>query len=440
MAQKHFCYHFCYRLQNFCYQRECFCYHWPCKASNFRQISPFSSEKCRPAALKKVKRMKKRINVVFDRKGAVAKTGSGKIELSIYLQAGQRRYETVGTATADQWEAEAQSKQIQSKVKHYEQVINAMMLLGEDMTLENFNRHVCLAMNTTQKNEDSRHMFNGHDQRQSFPDFIEEYMEKEGIKPGTKRRLIVVVDALKRANMLLTLEDLTPANLRKFDEYLHAQGDKSLSTIYGYHKRIHKYTRILWRNEMIASDPYNHVQFKRGSHKERVPLIEDELIKMREAELTGRLDRVRDMFIFMAYTGLAYVDMCSFDFKTMAEKQGEYYYIDSARTKTGSKFYTPILPPAMEVLKKYDYQLPIITNQKMNDYLHLIQDKLGINKNITCHIARHSFATLLLTYDFPMDKTARTLGHKDVKTTQIYGKILKKTIVQHTEHLIAAIR
>lgn len=59
---------------------------------------------------------------------------------------------------------------------------------------------------------------------------------------------------------------------------------------------------------------------------------------------------------------------------------------------------------------------------------------------IISHVGRHSFATLLLTYDFPMDKTARTLGHKDVKTTQIYGKILKKTIVNHSERLIASIR
>ena len=75
----------------------------------------------------------------------------------------------------------------------------------------------------------------------------------------------------------------------------------------------------------------------------------------------------------------------------------------------------------MSVLEKYSYKLPIITNQKLNDYLDLIREKLDWKKKITCHVARHSFATLLLTYDFTVEKTARALGHKDIKTTQIYA-------------------
>jgi site-specific recombinase XerD len=70
----------------------------------------------------------------------------------------------------------------------------------------------------------------------------------------------------------------------------------------------------------------------------------------------------------------------------------------------------------------------------------VIQEKLDINKPITCHVARHSFATLLLTYDFPIDKVARALGHMDIKTTQIYAKILKKPMFQHTEQIVSAIR
>lgn len=310
-------------------------------------------------------------------------------------------------------------------------------MLQEEMTIENFDKHTMLE--AAAKPTESK-LFNGHDQRQGFVEFVEDYLEKEDLRAGSLRNIKVVFDAVREFGKLKKLSDLTPANIRYFDEWLHDQGDKSDATIYNYHKKVHKYTRLLWRNEMISSDPYNHVKFKRGSYKERVPLTEDELIKMREAKYTGKLERVRDLFVFMAYTDLSYIDMCNFDFETMTEKQGDIYYIDGARVKTGSKFFAPILPPAQEVLEKYDYKLPIITNQKLNDYLHVIQADLKINKDITCHVARHSFATLLLTYDFPMDKTARTLGHKDVKTTQIYGKILKKTIVQHTEQLVNAIR
>ena len=108
--------------------------------------------------------------------------------------------------------------------------------------------------------------------------------------------------------------------------------------------------------------------------------------------------------------------------------------------KTGSKFFTPILPPAMAVLKKYDKKLPVISNQKMNDYLHLIQADLKINKEITCHIARHSFATLMLTYGIPMEQVQRMLGHKNITTTQIYGKILKKSVEDQVEKLVVNLR
>lgn len=384
--------------------------------------------------------MKKRVKVVFDRKGSVAKTGYGKIELCIYLQAGERKYETVGTATSESWEVAAQEKNVVAKIKHYEQIISAMELLGEDLTIKNFSNHVFASESKETENSDNKYMFMGQDQRRSFPEFINDYMNKEGLSDGTTKHIKVVVDSLNNANMLQTFYDLTPANLIKYDDYLHAQGNKTMSTIWGYHKRLKKYTRILWRDQMIPSNPYDHVQFKRGKHKERRPLNEDELLKMREAKLSDKLSRVRDLFIFMAYTGLSYVDMCSFDFTTMTEKKGNHYYIDGARVKTGSKFFTPILPPAQAVLDRYNNQLPIISNQKLNDYLHVIQEKLDINKPITCHVARHSFATLLLTYDFPIDKVARALGHKDIKTTQVYAKILKKPMVEHTEQLVTEIR
>ena len=151
-------------------------------------------------------------------------------------------------------------------------------------------------------------------------------------------------------------------------------------------------------------------------------------MKIRQAECSGRIDRARDLFVFMAYTGLAYCDMSVFNYSTMTEEHTDYTYIDGSRMKTGSNFFTPILPPAMEVLKKYNYKLPVVSNQKINDYLDILRERLGINKKVTCHIARHSFATLILSYDMPIENLKRMLGHKNITTTQIYGKILKSNV------------
>ena len=370
--------------------------------------------------------MKQNVKVVFDRKNQAAKTGTGKIEICIYLNREERKWETVGASEAATWEVAAQSRNILAKVKHYEQIINAMKMLGEDMTIENFNKHVFQAK--APKTAEEKVLHNGHDMRQSFVGFCREYIEKENLAKNSLKGFHVVFDAVEKSGILNTFGDLTKANVLAFDAWLHNQHDKSDYTIFGYHKKVRKYTKILWRQEMISADPYEYVRFPKGSNKERVPLIEEDLVKMRQEHYTGHLERARDLFIFMAYTGLAYCDMALFNFKTMTEEHSDYTYIDGARLKTGSKFFTPILPPAMEVLKKYNYKLPVISNQKINDYCHVIEKDLKINKSISCHIARHSFATLMLSYDIPMEQVQRMLGHKNITTTQIYGKILKANV------------
>jgi site-specific recombinase XerD len=370
--------------------------------------------------------MKQNVKLLFDRRNTAKKTGKGTIEILVYLSREERKWEAVGTADEQTWEVMANDRRILAKMKHYEQIINAMTMLGEEMTIENFNRHTLaeiVAANTNQS-----HLFKGNDHRQSFVEFCRAHLEKEGLAKNSVKDHNVVFNAVEASGILNTLGDLTKANVIAFDAWLRSQNNKSDYTINGYHKKVRKYTKILWRLEMISSDPYEYVKFPKGKNKERVPLIEEELVKIRQAECSGRIERARDLFIFMAYTGLAYCDMSVFNFKTMTEEHTDYTYIDGSRLKTGSNFFTPILPPAMEVLKKYNNKLPVISNQKINDYLDILRERLGINKKVTCHIARHSFATLILTYDLPIENLKRMLGHKNITTTQIYGKILKSNV------------
>lgn len=169
-------------------------------------------------------------------------------------------------------------------------------------------------------------------------------------------------------------------------------------------------------------------------------MTEEELLRIRNCKLGQKEGRVRDLFIFCAYTGLAYVDSQNFDYETMTETINGQTYIDGKRVKTGSSFFTPILPPAMEILKKYNYQLPHISNQKANDYLDFVEVACKIHKPLTMHVARHSFATLALSYDIPIEDVARMMGHSNIRTTQIYAKILKKTIERHSANLASLIK
>ena len=374
---------------------------------------------------------KKNVTVIFDRQGVANKKGRGKVEIRVYLAANVRKYIVVGETTKMGWKSYQNSKELAFQVERYEEVVRAMKLLGEEMTIENFNAYI--EEETTKKKNESP-------LQRNFINFMREEIKREKLREGTYRHKIHVIETLECYGKIRTLADLTPANIRAFDRWLHDTGERTEVTIWNYHKRIKKYTRILKLNEVIEHDPYDYCKISRGHSKPRTPLTEQELLKLRKVKLIDKLDRVRDLFIFAAYTGMAYADVQRFNFKEMTHKIGRLYYIDSERLKTGTEFYTPILKPAMNVLEKYDFKLPHITNQKANDYLHVIEVQCGFKKSLTFHLARHSFATLALAHDVPIEDISRMLGHSDIKTTQIYCKILKTTIERHAESLASKIR
>ena len=376
------------------------------------------------------------VKVVFDRRKEAAKKGCGYVDVVVNLGKKVRKYILIGTSTPAEWEHDADSADVKAVVDKCEKILATMEVLGEESNIENFNNHFY----EKEEVEEPELSLAEQSANKDFIAYCEEALEAEDIKIGTRKHKQVVIDAVKTYGKLRTYGDLTPKNILAFDRWLH-NGERSDVTIYGYHKRLKKWVGELARLEEIPRNPYKIVSITRGKCKERQPLLESELKKMRDADFDGnmKLERVRDLFIFSAYTGLAFCDTQAFDYKSMTVQEGNMTFIDGSRIKTDTQYFTPILAPAMEVLKKYDFKLPRISNQKANDYLHLIQAQLGIKKPLTFHVARHSFATLALAHDVPIENVARMLGHEDIRTTQIYAKVLHTTIERHASNLQSAI-
>ena len=376
------------------------------------------------------------VKVVFDRRKEAAKKGCGYVDVVVNLGKKVRKYILIGTSTPAEWEHDADSADVKAVVDKCEKILATMEVLGEESNIENFNNHFY----EKEEVEEPELSLAEQSANKDFIAYCEEALAAEDIKIGTRKHKQVVIDAVKTYGKLRTYGDLTPKNILAFDRWLH-NGERSDVTIYGYHKRLKKWVGELARLEEIPRNPYKIVSITRGKCKERQPLLETELKKMRDADFDGntKLERVRDLFIFSAYTGLAFCDTQAFDYKQMTVKEGNMTFIDGSRIKTDTQYFTPILAPAMEVLKKYDFKLPRISNQKANDYLHLIQAQLGIKKPLTFHVARHSFATLALAHDVPIENVARMLGHEDIRTTQIYAKVLHTTIERHASNLQSAI-
>lgn len=189
---------------------------------------------------------------------------------------------------------------------------------------------------------------------------------------------------------------------------------------------------------VIKEDPFRQVKY-RQKVVEKGYLTKEELQKLCEAELSIELQRIRDIFLFACYTGLAYTDIKQLS-RLHIEKDGSgeeaSYYIRKPRQKTGQESIIPLLPVAMNILKKYspsedfrDFAWRVSTNQKMNQRLKSIGEKAGIAKSLHMHLARHTFATTVtLSNGVPLETVSRMLGHASLKQTQHYAKIIASKV------------
>lgn len=373
------------------------------------------------------------IRFVFDRRKVASEKNQGPVELEVYFSRQERKFIPTGIQLfPNQWsreehvinhgEAQVLNHQLSEHVEKITRFLIAMQMDGEEMTVGNLTER--LGGRKKKSN-------------MSFIEFMHDQILKRKLRSSTQAAHYAALATLERFGKIKTFQSLTAKNIELFDDFLREEDPTRVqTTIHNYHKRIKPYVRKAFKLNYIDENPYDHFDDVRGEHKEREPLMEEELMRLRSVELSDRLTKARDLFVFCCYTGLAFADMRNFDYHRHVVENHGLKYIDGNRFKNGVKFFTPLLKPALNVLKKYNYRLPIISMQKYNDYLHLIEEKLELNKPLTSHIARHTFATTVaLANDIPIESVSRMLGHKHISTTQIYAKILKSSIERHSQRL-----
>ena len=224
-----------------------------------------------------------------------------------------------------------------------------------------------------------------------------------------------------------------------FEHFLKSQKECGHNTSIKYIVNFKKIIRIALANEWISSDPFFHWK---GTWKssDRDYLNDEELKRLSEKDFDiTRLDLVRDMFVFSCYTGLAFADIEKLSEDDIVSN-GDQRWIKTKRKKTNSLSSIPLLQIPENLLVKYkdhprvkfsDNVLPVMSNQKSNAYLKEIADLCRIKKNLTTHLARHTFATTVtLSKGVPIESVGKMLGHKSLKTTQIYAKVLDEKIAK----------
>ncbi len=179
---------------------------------------------------------------------------------------------------------------------------------------------------------------------------------------------------------------------------------------------------------------------------ERGFLSEKELAAIEAKEISiDRISWVRDLFVFSCYTGLAYIDVMRLTPMSVAIGIDGEFWIITSRKKTSTAVKVPLLPKALEIIDKYKGDVralakgtlfPFISNQKLNACLKEVGDLCSIKKNMTFHLARHTFATTItLTNGVPIESVSKMLGHSKITTTQVYAKVVESKLSKDMTNL-----
>jgi len=236
----------------------------------------------------------------------------------------------------------------------------------------------------------------------------------------------------------IDIHDLNYEFVTEMEFWLKSVRNVSHNTAVKYISNVKKIINICLKNGWLNKDPF--LGYKMNKREVVREILSEEEINTISTKIfaTDRLAVVRDLFLFSCYTGLAYADVKKLKRNEIAKGMDGEQWIFTQRKKTDSPSRIPLLPEALKILQKYENSplclnkgvlLPMPSNQKMNAYLKEIADLCGLSKKMTFHTARHTFATTItLTNGVPIETVGKMLGHRNLKTTQHYAKILDKKV------------
>ena len=248
---------------------------------------------------------------------------------------------------------------------------------------------------------------------------------------------------LKRKDVLF--HEINPVFLRNFEIYLKTDGGCNHNSSMKYLANLKKIVRLGMANGWLKTNPYATVKLKLDD-VDVAYLDEKELDMLVKKEFNiGRIQQVKDVYVFCCFTGMAFSDVKSFCKEDIVDKEGKLW-IKKKRQKTKNWFHVPLLEPALRILDKYKNHpecvrkgvlLPVLSNQKMNAYLKEIADLSGIDKHLSTHTARHTFATTVTLGNLvSMEVVSKMLGHSSVNMTTRYARVAEDLINKDMQKVI----
>ena len=279
----------------------------------------------------------------------------------------------------------------------------------------------------------------------SLIDWIRERAKLLSVSKSTRMKYFTLCNKMLEYGKITRWQDLSVEAIYNFDTWLHQQevhlsenqlrrgmeprkmGDTGVSA---YHKSLRAMLNRALKMGKIQANPYDRLrgEIKHSKREKTEYLTEEQMQKI--LDLTpvpgSNVDMARDLFIFQMYTGLAYVDTQKFDATKYKLVNGKWKFIGE-RVKTGVPYVSMLLPPVVEVLKKYDWHVPIMNNQKYNLMLKSIGMCIGVEQ-LHSHMGRHTFGTWMLAQGAKIENVSKMMGHTNITQTQRYAKVQAKEV------------
>lgn len=381
--------------------------------------------------------------IIFDRKKQAEGDHDGTLEVRItharrsyYINMGMRvKAKHWAGAIVNRPDADALNNRLGMVVRRVNEKMNEFIEARKPIDVDAIKRYI-YAGTTESQDQDA------------FLTWMKGEIPKLNIKDDTRKHYWLVYDRLKDYGGMRDWRDLTVEKIYDFDAWLRnaikartrkGEDERSITanTVRNYHKKLKAIINRAVDMGIIEQTPYSRLRGKfKGDGDENVEYLTEEqmqLVMDCHPVPGSMMEAARDLFVFQMFTGLAYADAQSFDI-SQYRKDGDRWVSIGKRIKTGVPYVSVLLPPVVDVLERHDWQVPQIPNQKYNWLLKTLGTVIGI-EHMHSHLARHTFATYMLSHGVKVQNVMRMLGHKKIEQTMRYAKVLAKDVESEFDHV-----
>jgi integrase len=377
-------------------------------------------------------------NLVFNRKKRLNKRGMALVQVEAYLNRKKMYFSTKIYLKPEQWDAKRKMVKNHPNANVLNRMLYENIAAIEQTELGLWQQGKPISLDLLKSSID-KPLSN----ERSFLIFFKDEIANSSLKESTRQNHLSTLELLQEFKKEVLFTDLTFEFVSSFDNYLQSKG-YHLNTIAKHMKHLKRYVNVAINKEYMDIQKYAFRKYKiksiEGSHTHLAP---EELYRFENLQLTGRytrLQKTKDAFLFCCYAGLRYSDFTSLISANIIEFHQETWIIYKS-VKTGIEVRLPLYllfeGKGIEILQRYkddlDSFFKLKDNSNINKELNLLAGLAKIDKRVSFHTARHTNATLLLYSGANITTVQKLLGHKSVKTTQVYANIMDITVVRDLE-------